>query len=572
MDGAIQKKWHLFIGNQTEGPFDLDEVREKLAQGLIQSDAFVWCEGMADWKKMNEVEEFLQPTASTPRVAPPPPPRMEPAAEVPLLVEESELVEAEVSPILEVSSAPVVEEAPTLEMVESVETSSVDDVRIEPVEVPAPTLLQDRSSLPEPELQPVGDSDLDSDSHEPRASAPSGMSEPEVVREKSRWLAFSLWTSIPALMALSVIQGWADPVLRIPAVERSLEITADILRPTAMNLGDTFPAIHAWISPIPSLPDVEKADLENLRGVAARSAGEFGPQVTLAMVKGGRVNPEFYVATNLPDGASFEIKITGVPETLLGTTSYVAIARGTTSRRLAQVGPIRPVDGRGSIPRGVYKVFVYETDEEQPSSVKTLLAFVKPSGDQPPGDGIKGRKVVAHQTLFLGGPRDAIYREKLEEYHSNLKKMANTEIDELRGLLRELTSGLDELESRYSSARAMKHKILKARAWDEIRKKWNSKLQDLAATARKGNSLPEDALLYSNLYRFALAAHNSVIQVQDFLHLNFPVPQGDAATFEARAVETKASARSALEAFKTKLEKAAAQKESLGGLPDRTGI
>ena len=566
MDGAIQKKWHLFIGNQTEGPFDLDEVREKLAQGLIQSDAFVWCEGMDDWKKMNEVEEFLLPSASTPRVSPPPPPRRESSEEVPELVEEQE------SPILEISSSPMVEEAPQLEMVESVESSSAADVRIEPVEVPAPTLLQDARSIPEPELQPVEESDSDSGSREPHASLQTGMSEPEVVREKSRWLAFSLWTGIPALIALSVIQGWADPVLRIPAVERSLEITADIVRPTAMNLGDTFPAIHAWISPIPSLPDVEKADLENLRGVAARPSSDVGPQVTLVMVKGGRVNPEFYVATNVPDGASFEIKIMGVPETLLGTTSYVAVARGTTSRRLAQIGPIRPADGRGSIPRGNYKVFVYETDDEQPSSVKTLLAFVKPSQDQPPGDGIKGRKIVAHQTLFLGGPRDSIYREKLDEYHSNLKKMANTEIDELRGLLKDLTHGLDELESRYTSARAMKHKILKARAWDEVRKKWNSKLQDLAAIARKGNSLPEDALLYSNLYRFALAAHNSVVQVQDFLHLNFPVPQGDAATFEARAVETKASARSALEAFKTKLEKAAAQKESLGGLPDRTGI
>lgn len=567
MDGALQKKWHLFIGNQTEGPFDLEEVREKLAQGLIQSDAFVWCEGMADWKKMNEVEEFLSPSAAAPRVSAPPPPPLqqsEPVTEAPQLMDEQE------SPIL----------------IESSENASVADVRIEPVEVPAPTLLQDARSMPDPEpvptlepepvLQQVEETDTDSSAdmaqREPRAEIPQGMSEPEVVREKSRWLAFGLWTGIPAVLVYSVIQGWADPILRMPAVERSLEITADILRPTAMNLGDSFPAIHAWISPIPSLPDVEKADLENLRGVAARPASDVGPQVTLAMVKGGRVNPEFYVATNLPDGASFEIKVMGVPETLLGTTSYVAVARGTTSRRLAQIGPIRPADGRGSIPRGNYKVFVYETDDEQPSSVKSILAFVKPSEDQPPGDGIKGRKVVAHQTLFLGGPRDAIYRDKLEEYHTNLKKMANSEIDELRGLLRDLTSGLDELESRFTSARAMKHKILKARAWDEVRKKWNSKLQDLAGIARKGNSLPEDALFYSNLYRFALAAHNSVVQVQDFLHLNFPNPQGDAATFEARAIETKASARAALEAFKTKLEKAAAQKESLGGLPDRTGI
>jgi hypothetical protein len=118
MDGALQKKWHLFIGNQTEGPFDLDEVREKLAQGLIQSDAFVWCEGMADWKKMNEVEEFLQPMASTPRVAPPPPPpRMEPSAEAPLLVEEPQRVEEQESPLLEVSPAPILDEAPALEMV-----------------------------------------------------------------------------------------------------------------------------------------------------------------------------------------------------------------------------------------------------------------------------------------------------------------------------------------------------------------------------------------------------------------------------------------------------------------------
>ena len=82
--------------------------------------------------------------------------------EAPLLIEEPQLVEEQESPILDVSPAPVVDEAPALEMVESVETSSVADVRIEPVEVPAPTLVQDARSLgygfrqPIPGIGPAG--------------------------------------------------------------------------------------------------------------------------------------------------------------------------------------------------------------------------------------------------------------------------------------------------------------------------------------------------------------------------------------------------------------------------------
>jgi hypothetical protein len=58
MDGFTEKKWFVYIGDHHEGPFSLEEVQEKMTQGAVTSENYVWKEGMGDWKMMPEVLDF----------------------------------------------------------------------------------------------------------------------------------------------------------------------------------------------------------------------------------------------------------------------------------------------------------------------------------------------------------------------------------------------------------------------------------------------------------------------------------------------------------------------------------
>ncbi len=58
MDISKEKKWFVYLGNHHEGPFSLEEIQEKLTQGVISKEGFVWAEGMPDWKPMTQVPDF----------------------------------------------------------------------------------------------------------------------------------------------------------------------------------------------------------------------------------------------------------------------------------------------------------------------------------------------------------------------------------------------------------------------------------------------------------------------------------------------------------------------------------
>ena len=60
----IQKKWFLYINDHHEGPFSLEEVRQKLISRQITHESYVWCEGMTDWQMLSQVHELSQLEAS----------------------------------------------------------------------------------------------------------------------------------------------------------------------------------------------------------------------------------------------------------------------------------------------------------------------------------------------------------------------------------------------------------------------------------------------------------------------------------------------------------------------------
>ena len=72
----------------SEGPFGIDELRERIAAGHIDHTTLVWSDGMSDWQPLASVPE-LATLVRTPGPAPPPayagPPPYRPGADVPEL-------------------------------------------------------------------------------------------------------------------------------------------------------------------------------------------------------------------------------------------------------------------------------------------------------------------------------------------------------------------------------------------------------------------------------------------------------------------------------------------------------
>ena len=50
--------YHVLVGEAESGPFEASEIREQFAAGEISAEAFVWQEGMEEWKPLLQVDEF----------------------------------------------------------------------------------------------------------------------------------------------------------------------------------------------------------------------------------------------------------------------------------------------------------------------------------------------------------------------------------------------------------------------------------------------------------------------------------------------------------------------------------
>jgi hypothetical protein len=59
VDGAV---WHIAVGDGTQGPYTLDELREYYAQGSVMLDTLVFRDGFEEWLPAGEVPELAAPS------------------------------------------------------------------------------------------------------------------------------------------------------------------------------------------------------------------------------------------------------------------------------------------------------------------------------------------------------------------------------------------------------------------------------------------------------------------------------------------------------------------------------
>ena len=62
---------YLFINNQQQGPYAIDQIRAMWSSGLITADTLYWQEGMSDWGSIQILLSHQQ-TASAPATLPAP--------------------------------------------------------------------------------------------------------------------------------------------------------------------------------------------------------------------------------------------------------------------------------------------------------------------------------------------------------------------------------------------------------------------------------------------------------------------------------------------------------------------
>ncbi len=421
-----EKKWFIYVQDHHEGPFTVEEIWGGISSERFQRTAFVWADGMKDWQPMAQVPEFAsEPVAEAVAVDVAPTPDAETEAVIPQPIE----------------AAPVLEQSPTLTPMAEVSEPVVNRPQAEDVASTKTTIIEignlgddqpSQANIIRPAVLGAG-----------AATRPSTQSPGEKTpfitpRMKPIFLAFAI---------LGVLFGF----------ER-----AGLLKRAEDRIGAIF-------STLPPLPDVAPEEYEELKKVAKSSPSD-GPQVALALSKADPLSPIFYVATNLPEGARFEIYIEGVAHRILNTLSYSGKLAVTTNRRLAKSQPLRYADGK-PIPRGEYMVYVMEAPTGQPDLVYKELLQLAPIARKLPFHLPQERRLVYSKQIFFGS-KDATYQQRLKEFHDGLVAKAKAE-------LMELDQGLATLESQalvsISAYDRLKRQPIGPRqkqAWNEINQTW----------------------------------------------------------------------------------------------------
>lgn len=227
--------------------------------------------------------------------------------------------------------------------------------------------------------------------------------------------------------------------------------------------------IGSMMSTIPELSDVSPEEYAELKKAVAASKSA-GPQVALALSKSDPLAPAFYISTNLPDGARFEIYVEGVSHRILNTLSFSGKLDATTQKHFGKTQPLRYPDGK-PIPRGEHVVYVMEASVGQPDLVYKELLQLAPIARSLPNHLPQERRLVYSKKIFFGA-KDATYEQRLKEFHDGLVDKSKKEVTELSQTVATLESQALVSISTYDR---LKHQPIGQRqkqVWNDVNRTW----------------------------------------------------------------------------------------------------
>ncbi|HAR42657.1 MAG TPA: hypothetical protein DCS07_08535 [Bdellovibrionales bacterium] len=532
MDGYNEKKWFVYIGDHHEGPFALAEIEAKIKGHQITSTNFVWCDGMPDWKAMAEIPAF------------------------------SMLVK------LATTAGPEsFTEANSQSSAELAEPSISRSIVLEPVQNVV-------AQQPEPQIVLAAAPERP---ESPESAKYKQDEEPKHARKKGSFVGLVMVLLVLLGITgtfLGYTLGYLDPFLNSPGVRAGMNTVTETAQPYLLKAIETVPALGQWISPIPSLNDVSPDDYEQLKNAALAKLEPDSLKVALALSKTNTSSPTFYLSSNLPDGARFDIFVVGLADTLLNQTSFFAMTTGTVLKRLGKTEPLRLSEGQ-MIPRGQYIVYAMEAEQQMDAirdvigkaTADTVNRLTETQTSLP-----QGRKVIAVKQYFLGGAKDASYSARLKEYHDRLREKAQTELTEVRLFAKTIEDHLNLSISKYNALKKGKLNPAQKKLWAAFSKQWSAFDGNLNQSfLRWSPSILDKEYFYGALYKSTVDAGQATQRAHKFHHAYFTttVPlQGHATQVE----ESVSSARNALAALTAKIKQAEALASTANGMPRREGL
>lgn len=528
-----EKKWFVYLGDHHEGPFSVPEVQGLMSQGKVRRESYVWCGGMTDWRPMNEVLE-LSALLQAAVVAPPPPPplsaqatsAMEFGDSIRKKPDESDFDEPTasltgLSPAAD-PEAPAELLALAPESVEVTRTQPIDSEAAQdsPADAPSlasPSLAVEAASISLAPVQATARSpekvtmDIASTDDEPsKSNSVSGLfsrifgkkkktEQPDHVPSNLVYSRYSgpirgsdysyasdrsarrfpkKLVTVVLLVGLyfAVKQGLLDPILSNPSIQGMLETATRISMPfvdLAREQAGKIPVLQQYLSPVAKYKDIDPADRIEIEKAMRTPLERGGPQVMVSLSKDDPTFPSFYVASNLPDGTSFDIYLKGVENTLLNHFQYTTRARVTVNGKLGKSAPIRATDGK-AIPKGRYEVYVFDS-KQQPQATAQVLGPLRPSGIKIAELAESAEfkpKIVKMKILFLGGPEDPTYISRLESFHARVREMSKKELSELDQFAKTLNGQFESTVSKFAQLTRRTRGPSTAKDWGAFHAKW----------------------------------------------------------------------------------------------------
>ncbi len=519
-----EKKWFIYVQDHHEGPFTVDEIQSGISEGRFEKTGFVWADGMKDWLPMGQLPDFAPPAA------------------------------APVQPMIEeiAVASPVTEEPSFSATVTPVEAET-DTSPAEPV-VERPVRGSDRIAGTNTTIVEVGElrGETDSQPHiirpavlgagaatRPSTQAPGEKTPFFTPRMKPIFLAFAILGVLFGVQKAGLLKRFEDRV-------------------------------SAIFSTLPPLPDVAPEDYEALKKVAKSSPSD-GPQVSLALSKADALSPIFYVATNLPDGARFEIYIEGVSHRILNTLAYSGKLDVTTQKRLAKSQPLRYADGK-PIPRGEYVVYVMEAPVGQPDLVYKELVQLAPIARNLPYHLPQERRLVYSKQIFFGS-KDATYEQRLKEFHDTLVAKAKSETMELGQALSTLESQAEVSMAAYDRLKRQPIGPKQKQAWNDINRTWRP-IQAQIVQRYAGQSIEKvkEEYFHANLVSEFIVIEKIVSDLHSAQEKLFTT-SANVSLLEAEVTDLRTQFETRKTAFKSAIETALANpSDATTGLPVKVSI
>lgn len=227
--------------------------------------------------------------------------------------------------------------------------------------------------------------------------------------------------------------------------------------------------VNDLMSGFPKIPDVEPGDYELLKK-AAKTPLTSGPAIAIVISKADPLSPQFYVGTNLADGAVFDVFAEGIGPTLLNTMTFSGKLQATTQKGIGKTQSLRYPDGK-AIPRGEYTLYVMESPQGQSPKVVQQLAPLTVVARQLPGNLPQDRRIVYSKRLFVG-QKDASYFSRLKEFHEKISQKATQELDELKQILQTIESQYQATVVLYDRLKRQKVKDLQMKEWAKLNQTW----------------------------------------------------------------------------------------------------